>query len=380
MIAVTKPVQDARKHASDAWHLILDKLSYERNGGATAKTGALKEIIGYHNKLIPGILSLVCNTRQRFLRGLEQQYGKSFATVELVLESRLLLHLGRASVLENVGLYFERTTGLPQIPGTALKGIVSTWACWGGHFNPADGSFKPFTKESTIRSSFTAAEAGLARQILGDDSPDGSEHAGDVIFVGGFPSEPPRLGLDIVNPHFEPDGSHKKRLTPNTFLCVEPGSTWKFAFFVRPGAPNPDELISTTRRWIQDALTQIGIGAKTAAGYGRFRLLTEAEPKIIQGGTRSTPKSQGGAQPQNEVIKMLASDYSNEKEFHNKVLSKLNPGMLDQLKSEIDSLQKPENASWHEKLKKLLASKECKDIRKRLRQKDWFPKDWLPPQ
>jgi hypothetical protein len=31
-------------------------------------------------------------------------------------------------------------------------------------------------------------------------------------------------------------------------------------------------------------------------------------------------------------------------------------------------------------LKKLLASRDYKDIRKRLRDKEWFPKDWLPPQ
>jgi CRISPR type III-B/RAMP module RAMP protein Cmr6 len=44
-----------------------------------------------------------------------------------VNSNRLLLHLGRASVLENVGIYCERTTGLPLIPGTAVKGVLSTF-------------------------------------------------------------------------------------------------------------------------------------------------------------------------------------------------------------------------------------------------------------
>jgi hypothetical protein len=62
------------------------------------------------------------------------------------------------------------------------------------------------------------------------------------------------------------------------------------------------------------------------------------------------------------------------------VIAKLNPGQLDQLQAEISMLQKPENTSQCDELKKSLASKDHKDIRKRLRDKPWFPKEWLPPQ
>ncbi|NLH73758.1 MAG: type III-B CRISPR module RAMP protein Cmr6 [Verrucomicrobia bacterium] len=391
MIAASKSVQIALNKRCDAWHLRLDKLSYELGVDATAKTSSLKAVSDCYNKLAQENLMPVCRTRQRFLQMLEQQHGSSFAAVDLVLESRLLLHLARPNVLENVGLYCDRTTGLPQIPGTALKGLLSTWVCWANHFNPADGSFTEFKAETTTRKSFAAAEARLAQRILGDNSADGSERAGDVIFIAGFPLTPPRLGLDIVNPHFEPEGKFKTRLTPNAFLCIEPGTIWRFAFYVRPGAPNPDQLIHTTKQWITEALTQLGIGAKTAAGYGRFRLPTDSDLTAVQRGATAAAATQPAAQKktaqsaedakrQAAAQAMLASDYPNDREFNNRVLSKLTPGTLDQLQSEIALLQKPENMRWLDQLKKTIASKDYKDIRKRLRQKDWFPKEWLPQQ
>jgi len=399
MIAAAKSVLPVLNKLCDSWHLRLDKFSYDIKGDAAAKTSVLKAVSDCYNKVAQKYLSPVCRSRQRLLQSLELQHGSSFATVDLVLESRLVLHLARANVLENVGLYCDRTTGLLLIPGTAIKGILSTWACWANHFNPADGSFSQFKKESTIRRNFVATEARLARQILGDNSTDesqlggassrGSEHAGDVVFIPGFPLSPPRLGLDIVNPHYESDGKDKIRLTPSAFLCIEPGTIWRFAFYVRPGASNADQLITTTKQWITEALTQLGIGAKTAAGYGRFRLPTDADRKAMQRAAQfaaatehavqeKTAQSAETAKLQAAAQAMLSSDYANDKEFNNRVISKLTPGALTQLQHEIAVLQKPENAQWLDQLKKTLASKTYKDIRKRLRDKDWFPKDWLP--
>lgn len=294
--------QFARCHAP--WHLWLDKYSYpwpircdlaaeywreqmhwaiqngDRNGERefrrkadafpSGKTASLAMAVALANN---GSLSEYPNRTLTWLDSLKRQHGARFGFVELVADSRLLLHLGRANVLENVGLYADRTTGLPLIPGTALKGVVSTWACWANHFNVADGSFREFHRESTQRRNFDAEEAKLARQILGDDSQTGSEHAGDVIFIGGFPLTPPALGLDIVNPHHESSGQEKTKLTPNAFLCVEPQpvTIWRFAYFVRTGTPDHGNILTQTERWIKEALTQLGIGAKTAAGYGRFR-------------------------------------------------------------------------------------------------------------
>ena len=150
--------------------------------------------------------------------------------------------------------------------------MLSTWACWEANQQP-DGSFNQGNTFVQERKAF----AGLAQRVFGDHSTDGSKCSGDVIFVGGFPFTPPKLGLDIVNPHHETNGDVKKNLTPNAFLCVEPGTKWHFAYFVRPGVEDTAKLLKATSNWLTQALTQLGIGAKTAAGYpGRFRPLTNA--------------------------------------------------------------------------------------------------------
>lgn len=389
MLAVTKSVEAALNKRCDAWHLRLDKMSFERGGGPEAKTRALQKVVETYKRQT-GSLQAVAKARLQWLDILQRQHPDRFGDVTLVLESRLLLHLGRANVLENVGLYCDRTTGLPLIPGTALKGVVSAWACWAEHFNPADGSFREFSQDSAQRRNFTAAEARLAKRILGDDNASGSEHVGEIIFLGGFPLNPPKLGLDIVNPHYDADGRGVDP-KPNTFLCIEPGTQWRFIFFARPGAADAANLLATTKRWIEEALTQSGIGAKTAAGYGRFRQPTSADraaaqKQAVEAATAQAKAAQQAAADAAKAKERAAaqaamkSDYPNPATFKNRVLDKLDPGRLEQLRGEIPLLQKPDNASRREELKKVLAAKDYKDIRKRLREKDWFPKDWLPPQ
>jgi CRISPR type III-B/RAMP module RAMP protein Cmr6 len=380
MLALTKSVAAALEKRCDAWHLRLDKLSFQRNGGPEAKTKALKEIRKTYNNQ-RGALDSAAQSRLHWLDRLKHQHGDRFGELTLALDSRLLLHLGRANVLENVGLYCDHTTGLPLIPGTALKGLVSTWACWEAN---QDRLYEEQPHLETTR-------AALARRILGDNSRSGSEGAGDVIFVGGFPITPPRLGLDIVNPHHEPDGRAKARLTPNTFLCIEPGTLWRFVFFVRAGVDNAASLLQQTHTWLEEALTQIGIGAKTAAGYGRFREPTEDDLEAQKGreAQAKAAKAEAAKKAQAEEAKAaqqataqatLKSDYPNEVYFNNRVLSKLNPGQLENLKSEIPLLKKAANQAWCERLKRLLARRDYREIRNRLRSNDWFPAEWLPPQ
>lgn len=382
MLAVTPPVAAALTKRCDSWHLRLDKMSFERGGNPEAKTRALQDVARTYASQA-GSLEVVAKARLHWLKALQLQLGDRFRTVALTLESRLLLHLGRANVLENVGLYAERTTGLPIIPGTALKGVVSTWACWEAN-QKSDGSFNE-------GAAFLSQRRDLARRILGDDDPGGSAHAGDIIFLGGFPTTPPKLGLDIVNPHHRSDGSVETRLTPSAFLCVEPGTLWRVAFFVRPGVLDAAALVTQTQAWIEEALTQSGIGAKTAAGYGRFRRPTEADvaARKQQEAQAAAAQATAARQAEAEAAKakqhaaahaVLQSDYSNDLSFKNRVLDKLNPGQLDQLRLEVELLKKPGNASRREQLQAALASKDGKDIRKRLRGKDWFPQDWLPAQ
>src|SRR5262249_45962795 len=158
---------------------------------------------------------------------------------------------------------------------------------------------------------------------------------------GGFPATPPALGLDIVNPHYEANGSPKQNLTPNTFLAIEPGTTWHFVFFARAQSLPTEELLDETKRWLTEFLTQFGIGAKTAAGYGRFR---EPTPQEVQKDTERKQDREAehqrltrGAVERIQARETFKSDYPNEQSFKNGVLRlAANPGQWSTLEREIE--------------------------------------------
>jgi CRISPR-associated protein Cmr6 len=351
-----------------SWNLQLDKFSFYRNGEAEAKANALKTVIKTYERS-KGQLDKTIKARQTWLKSLGAQHGPHLRTVRLYSSSPLILHLGRANVLENVGLYCERTTGLPVIPGTSVKGTLSTWACWEANQNE-DGSFPDPESWATERSAFPA---DYARRIFGSNTESGSESSGEVSFLGAWPSALPKLVLDIVNPHHDSTGRDLARLTPSVFLCLESGPAWDFVFLVRPGVSDAAELLNTIETWLRESLSQIGIGAKTAAGYGRF------EKELPKAGSANLGKvlSSAEAALKEQGTAILASDYT-EAIFKNTVLAKLTANSLEQLKNEIPKLQKPENAVWLEKLKLQFNGKEAKDMRKRLKEKTWFPQEWLP--
>jgi CRISPR-associated protein Cmr6 len=281
MLAVLHPVETAltARRGCDSWNLHLDKLSFQRGEGAdAAKADALRRVVESWRDKSHVHLRDACERRVSWLDRLASQHGNRFCRVTLTGESRLLIHLGRANVLENVGLYCDRTTGLPMIPGTALKGVLSTWAAWEANLT-GEGGFNQGDALLRHRCQFNSLDAQC---ILGDDSINGSNHSGLVAFVGGFPAEPsklPRLEQDIVTPH--PDNG-RGRILPNVFLSWAPDTVWHFVFFLRPGVGEGSALLAQAERWLIEALTTTGIGAKTAAGYGRFRLPTADEKERIR--------------------------------------------------------------------------------------------------
>ncbi|MEI6715603.1 MAG: type III-B CRISPR module RAMP protein Cmr6 [Verrucomicrobiota bacterium] len=358
-----------RQPGCASWTLYLDKLGFERDGGAEAKTDALKRAKSIYTTQTERLKETLPSTR--WLHALEKQHGERYRCVTLSNLSPLILHLGRASVLENVGIYTDRTTGLPSIPGAAVKGVLSTWATWEAN-QKQDGSFPAADGWQADRARFPAEHAD---RILGSNSDSGSEHVGEIVFVGAYPKTVPVVGLDIVNPHRDARGNDLQRLTPNVFLCVESGTQWDFLFYTNVSTKDSKDLLDITETWLKDALQQSGLGAKTAAGYGRFGGANTAPPSMATTAKSLTPEEQA---QKDATIQRLRQAYGTEAEFKNKILNRLNPGALDQLKGEIETLQKPENSTTLERLKQILASKDYKDIRKRLRDKPWFPKEWLP--
>jgi len=378
-----RAIWQARQSRCDSWHLLLDKFSYQPaqaavNQGESPKHNALLKIRETYSNARQN-LTIAVERQTRFLARLAEQYGNRFHRLTLVNSSRLLLHLGRSNVLENIGIYCERITGLPIIPGSAVKGVLSTWACWEGNeaalYSP--NAAGDVTLE-TNRASFNAD----AVRIFGDNSDSGSTAAGEIVFIGAFPMIPPVLELDIVTPHTRANGIDQNPV-PSPFLAIKPGTPWSFAFIAKSrNGRDTSGLLETVTRWLTEALDQSGLGAKTAAGYGRFMNAKTWDEATLTPTGMAQKKAAEVKQIEKElmVAAIRASnigDYT-EATFSNAILKRLGkPGEYQLLQQEINVLQgNPNNAPWIPKITDALRTN--KDARKSLKVKTWFPQEWLP--
>jgi len=251
--------------------LQLDKLSPP--GDQTAQHKALDEVVKTVGD--EALLKTLVERRARELDSL------AATTWRCETAGPLTLHLSRASALENAGICLHPLYGFVYLPGSGLKGMARAYATtvW-LPAQPDQGEAK-----DDIRSVF-GNEPGEPNQER--------QRAGAVVFHDAWPTEWPRLLVDIVNCHHskyyggqDAPGDWENPV-PVYFLAVGPGQRFSFAASKRR-ADAPDELVALAREWLAGALTHEGAGAKTAAGYGAFRLTeeTDADRRVIVAAAKS---------------------------------------------------------------------------------------------
>jgi len=198
--------------------------------------------------------------------------------------------LGREHPIEN-GLAWHPTLGTPYLPGSSIKGLVRAWAA---------------TWES-------AAKADVTR-IFG---PRGGREAntGTVIFLDALPTKPVQLAADVMTPHYGPYYQDKTGQTapgdwhspvPIPFLTVAVGQSFLFA--LAPRNPSDKADCEQAALWLETALRELGAGAKTAVGYGRFERDTAAEAetqKAAEAAARAFHEAQ-----ENAAFTASLNDYS----------------------------------------------------------------------
>ncbi len=173
---------------------------------------------------------------------------------------RLLVGAGGATVLES-GLALHHTYGVPYVPGSALKGLCAHYAAevlegedWRG---PVEGQ----RQGDAHRLAFgTTGEMGLLSFL-------------DAWLV---PEDSPGLTADVLTPHHPEYYRGDKGYWPADWDGPIPWSLLSVegAFLFAIDSP-PDDRAQRLRDVVTDsialpALREWGIGAKTAAGYGRF--------------------------------------------------------------------------------------------------------------
>ena len=219
------------------------------------------------------------------LRWAARPHGTSF---ELRPEWRLIVGLGGASVLET-SLSLHRIYGLPTIPGSAIKGMTRAYAELvlrdrgeasdaqiRAIFGPEPEGFVGVAQEGRPRWEATSEQVGEQRATK-------LFWAGQVRFLDAVPLTPVRLDVDVMNPHYG-EWYLKKHPAPGDYLSPVPvafltvGRETRFRFGVAAtrqggdaeGPWAPAAMVATAARWVHEALTTVGVGAKTAAGYGFF--------------------------------------------------------------------------------------------------------------
>jgi CRISPR-associated protein Cmr6 len=241
--------------------------------------------------------------------------GERAAWFAMQTASRLAIGLGAAHVLETA-LSLDRNTGAPYIAGSSLKGLARAMALYElaltiGITTPPSkaqnegkeptlnqlnewltGKTKPLAGESAtdtearyisnptgslgkrITSEFHE-QVRQIRRVFGHQGAAGVVNFLPAVYDPQFDDEE-FYTTDVMTPHY-PDYYQEKALpaddqnpNPVTFLTVRQGIVFRFGVMLRTGSRSEDGDLGLAAGWLRGGLQELGIGGKTAAGYGFF--------------------------------------------------------------------------------------------------------------
>ena len=188
---------------------------------------------------------------------------------------RLAIGLGSGSVFET-SISLHHVYGFPYIPASAIKGITHHYAL--SQVQNADDLEAIKILFGTAYDKKDFEENPVNPAILSDKNEQGS-----IIFFDAYPTHSPKgcIKADIMNNHYQPyyngeaPPADYHKLNPIIFLTVEK-LTFQFMVGLHRGVENTNiklgaksgDMLSVVSDFLKDALTEKGIGAKTAVGYG----------------------------------------------------------------------------------------------------------------
>jgi CRISPR-associated protein Cmr6 len=195
-----------------------------------------------------------------------QAFEPCTQTAEALVLGRMVVGLGAESVLET-SIALHRTYGVPYIPGSALKGLAAAAA----HKRLEDPAWRKIGDDGAIGPSH--------RSLFGDQESAGYVTFHDALWIPNGDKLP--LDLDVMTVH-HPDYYQGKNDAPpadwdnpNPVAFVSARGRYLLAL------TGLEEWVRVAMEILRDALEQDGIGAKTAAGYGRMSVPVKRAPEPI---------------------------------------------------------------------------------------------------
>ena len=214
------------------------------------KNGGLKENLNrYHQQKITMLLKKFHNKEDFYLQ-------------EFTSEWHFVTGMGNQHPLEN-GLTWHPTLGVPYLPGSSIKGMLRAYLRDYAEYYPE------LDKNTDL--------------IFGGQDQDAGYSSGAVIFYDAIPTKEVTLTGDIITPH---TGDWLNSLNQESFTAENTPADWHdpvpisflvcksinlgFYISLRPGTTLCID-IKELGDCLRDALQMMGVGAKTAVGYGQFK-------------------------------------------------------------------------------------------------------------
>lgn len=152
------------------------------------------------------------------------------------------------------GFSFDYVTGLPYVPGSSVKGMLRA-------FFPGDGKTKEESAEYEEYIRGILDKPQLDVNLLKNDIFEGKD-----IFLGAFPvveNDGKLLDMEYITPH-----KMFKNPNPISMIKVKPDVKFEFCFVLSDFG---DQVTADEKRKLfETIILDMGIGAKTNVGFGRF--------------------------------------------------------------------------------------------------------------
>lgn len=185
-------------------------------------------------------------------RDILNQLYSDIKSFKFKTDYRLLI--GSEQSIYETSIRLHHIYGIPYIPASAIKGVVRSYII-----------IEKFESQEE-----KALENEGFKRVFGSQ-----EQEGRVIFFDAFPTTKPTIKVDIMNPHYGHYYNEVKAPTdtnnpvPINFLTVE-NTTFEFFIASTESLDSFEVEKKILEVWFKKALTEHGIGAKTAVGYGYF--------------------------------------------------------------------------------------------------------------
>lgn len=274
------------------------------------------------------------DSHQSFLSQLIEQGA---VTIFAKLEASMILNAGDG-VIENGGISLDRNSGLPCIPGSAIKAAARRYAIqelgnsedqsmsarlladialtfgygdteWKSGrdskhhhshsdfwlaMNPISAPGEEYDGNRNLKwAAVSEQAAAIIFQTLNlvpiqpEETlvPQLPNLKGCVNFLPAFPTNSARIETDVLTPHHikyydgkQPVATDDENPVPIFFPVVRKGTGYQFVLQAN-GLPHAQSHLQVAKDWLAQALTFLGIGAKTNAGYGWFKIDLSAQAK-----------------------------------------------------------------------------------------------------